>query len=284
MALKTSISKLKQTFLLNKKVSKLLNSVNEVGVTDQFFHYIKLTNGKYFFGPPTLEQKRKMYFLLPKSAKLKLPFSHYSIATDIIIRYQEGGLKYGGPAKESFYKVKTNDIVAEMGSYRGFYTIYLADKVGEQGFVVAIEPIEDNLTYLKKNIEANHLNNVLIVPKAIWSSIETKVFNQRQGDDQSASIGLEYDQQNNCIVQADTLDNILAEAKVKNVDFMLIQLNGAEYEALKGLNTLSPDNLAIAARYRPNGEDVAALIISLLEQRSYTITTIDHNFIYAKKL
>lgn len=264
---------------LNKKVSKLdtLKTGTEDGMA-----YIQTKDGMVFYGIKSAAKDRKYYNLLSNRAKKRIPFSCYQLACDIIIRYHEGGLKYGGPRKELFYNVKKGDVIAEMGAYMGHYTLYLSKKAGNSGKVIAIEPMPDNVSILKRNILSNAIENVVVVPKGVWKQKDEMTFNRRKGDNQSGSLQLSYDNSSELKVEVNSLDNILAEQNIKHVNFMLIQLNGVEIEALEGLIKTKPLNMAIAARYKKDGKDAAPLIKEILVSRGYIVTIVNKDYVFAK--
>jgi len=266
------------------RVTRALNKLNigEAGVEDQI-PFVELSEGFRVFGLDTREKERKYYNLLCSSVKRKLPFECYKVAMDIYTRFVEGGLKLGGPGKEHFYQIKSGDTIAEMGAYMGYYTLYLSRMVGPDGIVVAIEPMPDNLKYLKRNIDYNGIKNVRVVEKGVWNKKEIQTFYQVESDTQSASLILEGKGKKEFSIEVNTLDEILKEQKVKHVDFMLIQLNGIEPEALEGLNEIKPENFAIAARYKSGKAEPVPKINSLLSERDYKVNIVKRDYVYAQK-
>lgn len=267
---------------LNKKILQL--NIESAGLDDEGDAYIKLLDGPIFFSIKTVHSEHKYYSLLPKSVKANIPLACYHTALDIIIRYIEGGLKFEGPKKERKYSVKPGDIVAEMGAYMGHYSIYLSEKIGQDGKLIAIEPIKDNVRLLKKNIEANKIRNTIIVPLGVWKEKTVLDFYRKKGDQQSSSILLAGHDKEKMELAVDSLDNILAEHKINIVNFMIIQLNGAEIEALEGLKNITPDNIAIAARYNKGNVVATDIISSMLEVKDYQVDIIEKHYLYAKKL
>lgn len=275
------------TYILNriglvKKIAKL--NIDMAGIDSDNLPFVRLNNGTVFYGPESKAKDRKYYNLLHKNVKKKLPFRTFVIAGDIVVRYMEGGLKYKGPKKEMYYKVKNGDNIAEMGAYMGFYTLYLSEKVGNDGHIIAIEPIPDNVKYLRKNIEANNIKNVTIVPKGVWKEKSVMTFSRKVGDNQSASVELNYNNNTTFDVNVDSLDNILTDNKMERINFMLIQLNGVEPEALMGLSRYKPQNFAIAARYSKENENAAKKIRKVLNERGYSCNIEDKEFVFAKLL
>lgn len=270
-----------QKVIVTARVAKL--EIAEAGLDNDDQAFVKLKSGMIFYGPRPASKEKKFYsLLLSRSVKNNLPFHCYQIAIDIVIRYKEGNLKWGGPAKEAFYKVQEGDVIAEMGAFRGYYTLYLSQKVGAKGRVIAIEPIPENVEYLQKNIEVNEIKNVTIVPKGVWNENDKKVFQRKSSDFQSGSIDISYQNQEEQAIEVNTLDKILSDHQVSTLDFMLIQLNGAEYEALEGLSKSKPKHLAIAARYNKDEKDIAEEIQELLTQRGYKTDSLQKKFVYAQ--
>ncbi|MBU8893921.1 MAG: FkbM family methyltransferase [Bacteroidales bacterium] len=265
---------------LVRKVAKL--DIANAGIDEEGVPFVKLNNGPVFYGLLSWPKLKKYYNLLPVKTKSVLPFECFLVANDIVIRYFEGGLQLGGPEKELFYSVKSGDYIAEMGAYMGHYTIYLSEKIGPKGKVIAIEPMPDNLKILKKNIEKNNLTNVDIVPKGVWKEKNEIIFQRKKGDHQSGSIELNYTDKDSLKIPVDSLDNILNEQAVSHVDFMLIQLNGVEVEALEGLDNFKPENMAVAARYKKEDKPAGLMISEILKARNYNCKIVKRDFVFAK--
>ncbi len=222
------------------------------------------------------------YTFLNSQTKRVLIKDCVQVAADIVIRYMEGGLMYGGPKKQSRYKVKEGDSVSEMGGYEGFCSIKLAQQVGATGQVIAIEPMEDNFRLLNKNKKANNLNQLHVVNRAVWDSEKFVDFQRRQGDGQSSSIEMSYTDANTYQVKAESLDFIFKAFDRKPEDFMIIQLNGAEINALRGLTSFKPKNLSIAARYDTEGTDAAIAIKEMLTSRGYQSEIDEEDFVFSQ--
>lgn len=277
---------IKYLYSAKKIFNKVHNlNISDSGVDKEGDPFVILANGTIFYGCQSKSKTYNyLYKTLPLETKKVLKPECVRVAIDIMIRYVEGGLKYGGPKKQSRYRPKIGDYVAEMGAYQGFCSLKLAQQVGVSGRVVAIEPIPDNFRLLKKNKEANNLNQLLLCNKGVWDSPKDLVFHRRLGDGQSSSAQLVYNKAEQFTVKADTLDNIFGEIGVKATDFMIVQLNGAEINAIRGLTTFQPKHLSIAARYDTKNEDAALTIKRKLEERGYIVEIEDEDFVFAKLL
>ena len=64
--------------------------------------------------------------------------------------------------------------------------------------------------------------------------------------------------------------------------YIIIQLNGAEINGLRGLNKFKPLNMSIAARYDTENVDAALAIKDLLNTRGYTSEIIEKDFVFSR--
>jgi len=166
------------------------------------------------------------------------------------------------------YRFKKGDMVVDAGAYNGLSTIYAALKVGPKGKVVAIEPDPYTRQILTRNINLNHLKNVIIVAKGLYSK-PTKMNFDVQGIGSRLQI---YNQNIPTIntIRVDSLDNILLkDLKINKVDFIQMDIEGAEVEALKGCKKIVMLNkgiqFAIASYHIVNGERTSHQLEKIFE-------------------
>jgi len=254
--------------------------IKESGIDEDNDPFVVLQDGTTFYGHRASTFDVTYGFLNAETKKV-LSKECIQVAADIVIRYVEGGLMYGGPRKQSRYKVKAGDSVSEMGGYEGFCSVKLAQQVGPSGQVIAIEPMEDNFRLLMKNKKVNNLKQLHVVNRAVWDEEKDVDFQRRPGDGQSSSIEMNYDKENTYQVKAEPLDVIYSKFDRMPEDFMIIQLNGAEINALRGLNSFKPKNLSIAARYDTENEDAAIAIQNALKAQGYSVEIDEEDFVFA---
>ena len=131
------------------------------------------------------------------------------------------------------FNIQRGNIVFDIGAHIGKYTVEAARKVGTEGKVISIEPCPPNFAMLKENISLNHLKNVELVNMAAWNCSEQLKFfigvSSAQGGAYT-NYGL-----SSIMVKAERIDKIIADAKLSHVDWVKIDVEGAEYEALQGL-------------------------------------------------
>lgn len=128
-------------------------------------------------------------------------------------------------------------IFLDIGANAGLYTVLAAKRVGAQGRVIAFEPAQRNLELLKRNIELNALTNVTIVPRAVGNKMGPCQFGvSRDGAMNSlARTGHPGQQIENWqTVEMTTLDAAIRDLKLPRIDFIKIDVEGAEKLVFEG--------------------------------------------------
>jgi len=230
-----------------------------------------LADGKKFFSHFPDDVQRVLYRkFISADIKKVLCEDAINVAQDIIKRYLGPNTKEKSHAEGKYYDFSKGETIVEAGAFIGFYVVRAAEIVGDAGKVIAIEAVNENFEIMKRNVEANHLKNVILVNKAVWNT-STKIKFYREGK-QIGSITQEVVATDNFIeVQADTIDQILAENNISKIDFIRIQLNGVELEALEGMgHTLSyRPKVLVAGIYTKNGVSVQTLLKDYLDKKGF---------------
>ena len=63
--------------------------------------------------------------------------------------------------------IKEGDCVLDIGSNQGYFSLFFAKLVGDQGKVISFEPDTENCVIIKKNISLNGFNNIQLNQKAV---------------------------------------------------------------------------------------------------------------------
>ncbi|HEY98606.1 MAG TPA: FkbM family methyltransferase [Dehalococcoidia bacterium] len=190
---------------------------------------------------------------------------------------------------EKCYKLQKGDIVVDAGAHIGTFTIKAAKAVGDKGRVIAIEPSENNLEFLSRNIEANGLQNVTIVPKGVWGTkgtLKLSISCRRTTGHSfytSEQFGTE-DTEEYQEVEVDTIDNIVRQSGVGPVNFLKMDIEGAEVEAIKGMDeTMSGDvKLAMEISHIVAGHGTYQVVIPWLKNKGFQVHR-DGRMVYARK-
>jgi FkbM family methyltransferase len=133
--------------------------------------------------------------------------------------------------------LKPGDIALDVGANQGIYCCAFGSAVGPGGRVVAVEPIPRQAQRLKSNIEANGFKHCSVIQKAISDCEGVATLGLADGYT-SASI-LAADKRDSITVETISVDEIVKSMNLPRVDFIKLDVEGAELLALRGgINTL----------------------------------------------
>lgn len=130
-------------------------------------------------------------------------------------------------------KPRKGEVLVDIGAHVGKYTLPVAKVVGNRGMVVAIEPHPVNYQTLQKNIELNNIQNVIALNLAAWNTdCEIKLFLGVVAGRHSAKVNRKLGW---IEVKARVMDRALKELNLGRVDWIKIDVEGAECEVSYGL-------------------------------------------------
>jgi FkbM family methyltransferase len=124
--------------------------------------------------------------------------------------------------------VKEDSVIIDVG---GGYTIRFAKKA-IKGKVIAIEPNSENYKLLLLNIYYNDVKNVIVYKTIAYSHRGKIEFFENK--DVPAMSKVVTNNSNNLEIEAITLDEITKSNELKKIDLIKIDVEGSEYEVLKG--------------------------------------------------
>lgn len=126
--------------------------------------------------------------------------------------------------------------IVECGAYLGHKSIRFAESFVPAGEVLAIEMMPRNVGILGRNVEANDLSGrVSIIEAGVWN--EAGVIDVwGKGRQRNSLVPLEHIKVDTGVkARVDTLDRLLDEWGRPAIDLLYVTINGAEVEALEGL-------------------------------------------------
>ena len=134
-------------------------------------------------------------------------------------------------------EIYPGSIVYDIGAHVGYYSLLASILVGAKGRVFAFEPLPDNLTKLYWHMDLNNCANVVIHQIAVSSKSGSVVFRKKGIHNSESSFigGVEGD---SIEVATASLDNLILANKILPADFIKIDVEGAEFEVLKGAKNL----------------------------------------------
>jgi FkbM family methyltransferase len=205
-------------------------------------------------------------------------FSSYEDLTDELKRSLKGYLEK--------HSLRPGETVVDCGSYIGEFTLYAAKAVGQSGRVIAFEPDPAIFRKLMANIELNGFKNITALNKGLWSKPGTLKF---VGDSIKGYSFMSADKDAGAIdVPVVSLDDELERLNIKRVDFIKMDVEGAELEAIKGsARTLKAESveLAIASYHIVDGAKSCFALEKMLQELGYKAETAHskHLTTYARK-
>lgn len=142
--------------------------------------------------------------------------------------------------------IKKNYTVIDAGANIGLTTIFAGKLIGKMGKVYAFEPMPQTFDILCFNIKLNKLKNVSAINYGLSDfEGESEMYNNLHINRGAASLYSDK-KEDGININLTTLDKIVLQYAIKKVDFIKIDIEGAEYPMLKGgENFLKGDNKPI---------------------------------------
>jgi len=128
--------------------------------------------------------------------------------------------------------IQEGNVVYDLGSHSGFYTILASVLVGNHGKVVAFEPHPRNLGYLREHLQLNNAQNVTVIDAAVS---DKSGFIQFDGSGFTGHISSNH---GDLQVKTVSLDELIETNQIPPPDFMKIDIEGAEASALQGAKSM----------------------------------------------
>ncbi len=147
----------------------------------------------------------------------------------------------------------------DVGANIGFYTALACKRIGPSGKIIALEPDPESHGFLKETIAANNATNVTAMPIAAAATrgrLKLFVSSDNRGDNRlyqpDASTAADWQ-----AVEVETapVDELLERLGVERVDFIKIDVQGAEGGVIAGLEQTirrSP-SLVLMTEFWPHG-------------------------------
>ena len=180
------------------------------------------------------------------------------------------------------FRPSEGDTVVDIGAHMGRYTITSSKSVGASGRVIAVEAHPYNFRILQHNIRLNKLKNVNALNWAVYSK---KARLKLYLPDEDLGYTMHHSLMTNYLaskysreierryieVEADTLDNLLKTRGINDVNWIKIDVEGAEYEVLRGAKEILSTNRRISILVEVHGKDTYGPTIELLRSNNFNI-------------
>ena len=130
--------------------------------------------------------------------------------------------------------VAEGDYVIDGGACYGDTALYFADLVQETGKVFSFEFIKSNLEYFHKNMELNpeKQNTVQLIERPLWSNSHTELSAVESGS--GSHLSMSSSDKNSPLYRTISIDDFVAQNEIERIDFIKLDIEGAELDTLKG--------------------------------------------------
>jgi FkbM family methyltransferase len=151
--------------------------------------------------------------------------------------------------------VQAGDVVIDCGAHVGVFTRAALQRGAKQ--VIAVEPAPENIESLKRNFSPEiKAGRVIIYPKGVWDRDDILRIKTYPGNSARDSFVADWQKSHlGTAVPLTTIDKLVSELNLERIDFIKMDIEGAERKALIGAsNTLRKNRprLAIASYHVPD--------------------------------
>jgi FkbM family methyltransferase len=133
------------------------------------------------------------------------------------------------------YKPHKEDIILDIGAGIGSETVFFSRKIGKRGRLFSVEANPNTFKYLKRTIKLNNFiqttplnlavtnkNGGVLIENDIEEYIGNTIFSKKNGVE----------------VKSITISNLSKKYKIKKIDFLKMNIEGAEVLALLGIGNI----------------------------------------------
>lgn len=176
---------------------------------------------------------------------------------------------------EKYYKIEKGNIVFDAGANEGALSIIYSQKVGTRGKVFSFEPDSINSDLLHENLNLNaEVENVKVIKNGLWNKSETLEF--FEAGNVGSSLFYEDKTSKKVTIQGISIDDFVARKKINKLDFIKMDIEGAEIKALEGavktIEKLKP-NFAIASYHVVDNQITYFAVEQFFKQLNYPFKT-----------
>jgi len=175
------------------------------------------------------------------------------------------------PEVSSVFRPKRGEVVIDVGASIGAHAVRAARAVGKEGLLIALEPNAEDFKLLKMNLMLNKVDNAIALPMAAYEKNGNNMMylSKETGLHSLTRIPRSYIKKIEvCTI---TLDSLLRKFDVQRVDWIKIDVEGAELAVLKGASCVLEvaKNLIIEVWHK-NANGVS----DLLNSKGYKVTVL----------
>jgi FkbM family methyltransferase len=160
---------------------------------------------------------------------ISIYFNNLAIQIDFVLEQYAYSRK-----NQKKIEVEEGDVVIDGGGCYGDTALYFAHKAGKTGKVHSFEFIPENIAIFRKNCALNPLleAKIELVQHPLWSKSNVPVYYQSDGP--GSKVSFEELSQTAGKTTTVTIDDYIQSSRIEKVDFIKMDIEGAELDALQG--------------------------------------------------
>lgn len=177
---------------------------------------------------------------------------------------------------EGFCEPEPGDNIFDIGAFTGETSIWFISVIEGKGRVFSFEPEPINFKKLSENIAINNLQeSVTPVPYGLWDINQTLRFSNSGGGNTIKPGGAKQ-------LEVVKFDDYIRENNINKIDFIKMDIEGAEMAALRGAASsikLFKPKLAISIYHRASDIiDIPLFLISIVPEYKFFMKHVTTNF------
>lgn len=166
-------------------------------------------------------------------------------------------------------EIEPGTVIYDIGANVGYFSLLAAVLTGKEGKVFAFEPLPRNIEFLRKHIELNKMAQISVIEAAVSDHSGEAYF------DLGASSAMGHlSEAGEMRVRMVCLDEMLDKGELLPPDYIKLDVEGAEYEALQGARQLLEIHRPVLFLDTHNRK-AHNLTIALLEEIGYRFKILD---------
>lgn len=184
--------------------------------------------------------------------------------------------------------LQPGDVAFDIGANTGLWSLGAARRVGQPGQVHAFEPVPDNHQRFLSNLRLNAISNIMLQRLGLSDKAGTATFYAASnGNSGMGSLAPQQGVDQAIEIALTTLDNYCREQGIERIDWMKIDVEGAELLALRGGAAVLSREHAPALMFEVDDSSAAAFgssgaaVKSLLRDYGYQIFRYDGRRLHA---
>lgn len=213
--------------------------------------FVRLADGRLFYSYTSSAARVRQYWMIRDRLPRTIKADTFGAVVDVVYRFK------GLASPDNEFLPGAGGIIVEAGAYIGLKALQYAERVGRSGRVIAVEIDRFNYETMCRNVEASGLQDVVsCVHAGIWNAEGAAQVNNR-GYQTHSLVELEHSRSDSLgQVETVSVSGLIDRFQLDRVDYLNVQVNGAEIEALDGcLRHLDKiDAYNVATGYVRDGE------------------------------